>query len=144
MDKEAIKGKRRARKLLVQALYQWDLSQADPYEVEVQFHTANNMERIDKEYFAAVLHGVPKKIVEIEDTFSPFLDRTIDSLNPVELSILRLSTYELLFSLEVPYRVVLEEAVALAKEFGSQDGFKYVNGILHQVAQKSRLAEITP
>ena len=142
MEKEVIKGKRRARKLALQALYQWLMSRSDLHEIEAQFHVANNMEKVDVEYFRALLHGVPLHLKALEDAISPFLDRAIDGLNPIELTVLRLSTFELFHCPEIPYRVVLDEAVKLSKEFGSQDGHRYVNGVLNNLAKQVRIVEI--
>lgn len=142
MEKKSIRGKRRARKLAVQALYQWSMTGHEIYEIETQFRVANNMEKVDTEYFCRLLYGIPESLSALEEQLSPYLDRPITSLNPVELSVLRLSAFELLHCLEIPYRVVLDEAVSLAKEFGSQDGHRYVNGVLNNLARKARAVEI--
>lgn len=142
MEKQAISGKRRARKLALQALYQWLMSGHELTEVEAQFRVANNMERVDTEYFCRILHGVPKNLSQLEESFSPFLDRAIQGLNPIELTVLRLSAFELLYCPEIPYRVILDEAVSLTKEFGSQDGHRYVNGVLNNLARQTRVVEI--
>lgn len=142
MDKQLISGKRRARKLAVQALYQWSMSGHERSEIETQFRVANNMDKVDSAYFCRLLYGVPERITEIESAIEPFLDRPMTTLNPVELAVLRLGTYELLFCLEIPYRVVLDEAISLAREFGSQDGHRYVNGVLNGLARQVRAIEI--
>lgn len=137
-----IKGKRRARKLAVQALYQWQLSGTELTEIDAQFCVANDMSKVDITYFRRLLHGIPAHLGNVENAFKPFLDRTLDELNPVELTVLRLGSFELLYCPETPYRVVLDEAITLAKMFGSQDGHRYVNGVLHAVAEKARQVEI--
>ena len=142
MNNQEIREKRRARKLALQALYQWHMSGTAPSEVEAQFCAINNMAKVDHAYFSCLLHGIPAEINALHAAFIPFLDRTLESLDPIELTILRLSTFELMHRLEIPYRVVLDESVALAKTFGSQDGYRYVNGVLHQLAQKLRATEI--
>lgn len=142
MEKQSISGKRRARKLAVQALYQWSMSGHEIYEIETQFRIANNMEKVDADYFCRLLYGISEHLDSLEEQLSPYLDRPIASLNPVELSVLRLGAFELLHCLEIPYRVVLDEAVSLAKEFGSQDGHRYVNGVLNNLARKARVVEI--
>lgn len=142
MEKQSISGKRRARKLALQALYQWSMSGHDLSEIETQFRVANNMDKVDSPYFCRLLYGVPEKISEIETNIAPFLDRPIHTLNPVELAVLRLGAYELLYCLEIPYRVVLDESISLAKEFGSQDGHRYVNGVLNNLARQVRVIEI--
>lgn len=137
----SIIGKQKARKLAVQSLYQWQMANADLAEIESQFRAIKNMEKVDIDYYKQLLYGVPKNLETIETELTPFLDREIAALNPVELAILRMATYELLNCLEIPYRVVLDEAVSLAKDFGSQDGHKYVNGVLHNLAKKIRVHE---
>lgn len=142
MEKQLIKGKRRARKLAVQALYQWLMSGSELYEIEAQFRVANNMDKVDQEYFCRLLHGIPANLSALEQAFTPFLDRPIEGLNPIELTVLRISTFELFHCPEIPYRVVLDESVSLTKEFGSQDGHRYVNGVLNNLAKQVRTVEI--
>ena len=143
MEKQSISGKRKARKLALQALYQWLMSGSDLYEIEVQFRAANNMSKIDDGYFCRLLYGIPSHIQEVETSFSPFLDREVESLNPIELTVLRLGSFELLHCPEIPYKVVLNESISLTKEFGSQDGYRYVNGVLNNLAQQVRTLEIS-
>ena len=142
VEKHAIRGKRRARRLALQALYQWLMSKHELSEIETQFRVANNMDKVDIDYFCRLLYDIPKSLQAIEESFTPFLDIAIESLNPIELTILRLSSYELLYCLDLPYRVVLDEAVTLAKEFGSQDGHRFVNGVLNKLAKQVRIVEI--
>lgn len=142
MENQSIKGKRRARKLAVQALYQWLMSGSELFEIEAQFRVANNMEKVDTEYFCRLLHGVPANLSALQEALTPFLDRPIEGLNPIELTVLRISAFELFNCPEIPYRVVLDESVSLTKEFGSQDGYRYVNGVLNNLAKKVRIVEI--
>lgn len=142
MSIQTIQGKRRARKLALQALYQWLMNKTEVYEIEAQFHAINDMSKVDSDYFHRLLQGVIVNQQAVEDAFLPFLDRPIVGLNPIELSVLRLSGYELLYCPEIPYRVVLDEAVSLAKLFGSKDGHRYVNGVLNNMARKVRATEI--
>ena len=141
--KKSISGKRRARKLALQSLYQWLMSNAELSEIEAQFRVANNMDKVDTDYFCRLLYGVPAQLTQLEAAFIPLLDRPIHSLNPIELTVLRLSTFELVNCPEIPYRVVLDESVSLTKEFGSQDGHRYVNGILNNLAKEIRAVEIS-
>ncbi len=141
--KQSISGKRRARKLALQSLYQWLMSNTELSEIEAQFRVANNMDKVDADYFCRLLYGVPAQLSQLEAAFIPLLDRPIHSLNPIELTVLRLSTFELFNCPEIPYRVVLNESVSLAKEFGSQDGHRYVNGILNNLAKEIRAVEIS-
>jgi len=141
-DKQIIKGKRRARKLAVQALYQRLISRDELSEIEAQFRAIHVSDNVDLDYFCRLFYGVSKELTQLDQAFVSFLDRGIESINPIELTILRLGTFELLEALEVPYRVVLDEAVTLAKTFGAKDGHKYVNGVLNQVARQARAVEI--
>lgn len=141
MDKESIRGKQRARKLALQALYQWHMSGLELSEIDAQFRAINNMDRVDTDYFSSLLYGVPHESPNLEALFSPFLDRRVNELNPIELTVLRLSTYELVHCPEIPYRIVLDEAINLTKAFGSQDGHRYVNGVLHNLSKQLRPIE---
>jgi len=142
VDKQTIKGKRRARKLAVQALYQRLLSGDELSEIEAQFRAIHVSENVDLDYFSRLLQGVTKGIESLDEAFEPFLDRPIKSINPIELTILRLGAFELLEALDVPYRVVLDESITLAKTFGAKDGHRYVNGVLNKLARKVRAVEI--
>jgi N utilization substance protein B len=142
VDKKLIRAQKRARKLALQALYQWLMTDQELYEVEAQFRAINNMDKVDSEYFTKLLREIPKNIESLESSFESFLDRPIKGLNPIELTVLRIGAYELTFCLHIPYKVVLDESISLAKEFGSQDGHKYVNGILHKLAQTVRAVEM--
>lgn len=142
VEKNEIRGKRRARKLALQALYQWLMSNSEIHDIEAQFRVINNMDKVDVDYFCRLLYGIPKQVVQLEEQLSPYLDREIASLNPIELTTLRIGAYELIHCLEIPYRVVLDESISLTKEFGSQDGYKYVNGVLNNLAKQVRAIEI--
>lgn len=136
-----IAARRRARSFAMQSLYQWDMAGQAINEIEAQFYVDNDFSKVDVEYFKAILHGVPARISEIDEAFSPLLDRPLKELDPVELAILRLSTFEFLDRIDVPYRVVINEGVELAKTFGATDGHKFINGILDRLAPKLRQAE---
>ena len=142
MEKQLISGKKRARRLALQALYQWLMSGSELHEIEAQFRVINNMEKVDTEYFCNLLHGVPEHITDLETSLTPFVDREISTLNPIELTVLRIGAFELRHCPEIPYKVVLDEAISMAKEFGSQDGHRYVNGVLNNLAQQVRSIEI--
>jgi N utilization substance protein B len=142
VEKQAIAGKRRARKLALQALYQWLMSKDELHEIEAQFRVNNNMEKVDNDYFCRLLYGVPAHINILEENIKPFLDRPIEGLNPIELTVLRVGAFELIYCPEIPYRVVLDEAISLTRGFGSQDGYRYVNGVLNNLAQQVRKIEI--
>ena len=137
------KMRQKARRLLVQALYSWDVGGTDLITIEAEFHVDNNMATVDKELFHDVLFGVPKNLREIDAAYELYLDREQEQLNPVSRAILRLSTYEMIHRIDVPYKVVINEGVNLAKTFGPTDAFKFVNGILDQVAIAKRAIEVT-
>jgi N utilization substance protein B len=142
VEKQEINGKRRARKLALQALYQWLMSGTDLHEIEAQFRVINNMDKVDVEYFCRLLHEIPKQVTELEAQLAPFIDREIAGLNPIELTTLRIGAFELIHAPEIPYKVVLDESISLTKEFGSQDGHRYVNGVLNNLARQVRAIEI--
>lgn len=137
-----IKARKKARQLALQALYQWMVSGADLYEIEAQFCTDNDMSKVDLEYFNELLYQIPKLLNELDSGYQAFLDRPVAELNPVECIILRIGAYELMQRLEIPYRVVLNEAIEMTKRFGAEDGHKYVNGVLDKLAQKVRSVEL--
>ncbi|RUR10973.1 transcription antitermination factor NusB [Legionella sp. km772] len=142
MEKNLISGKRKARKFALQALYQWLMSGSELHEIEAQFRTINNMDKVDTDYFCRLLYGVPEHVQDLEEKLVPYLDREITGLNPIELTVLRIGAFELLHCPEVPYKVVLDESISLTKEFGSQDGYRYVNGVLNNLATEVRSIEI--
>ncbi len=135
--------RRKARKFATQALYQWQMTKANLGEIETQFRVDNDMRKTDTQYFHELLHQIPGCVSELDSYFEPHLDRDKDELDQVELAILRIGTYELAKRIDVPYRVVINEGVELAKIFGATDSHKYVNVILDKVAQRLRLMEIT-
>lgn len=136
--------RRRARRRALQALYQWQMGGQDPGHIEQQFLEEARMGRIDLDYFAELLHQVAARVVELDAAIDPFLDRPFVTLDPVEKAILRLGTYELLERIDVPYRVVINEAVELARSFGAEQSHRYINGVLDKVghANPLRLAEL--
>ncbi len=137
------KGNRhKARQAAVQALYQWQLTEQDPDQIEDHFILDHDVNDVDLEYFHNLIREIPLRLHELDDHIIPFLDRTIDDLDPVERAILRIGAYELEFHPEVPYKVVINEAVELAKTFGAEDGYKYINAVLDRTAEELRNSEI--
>jgi transcription antitermination protein NusB len=131
-----------ARKAAVQALYQWQMTGQNLGEIERQFLEEERLKDAQKSYFTELFHGVPKNLEAIDQALSEFVDRPVDMIDPVERAILRMGVYELLHKLEMPYRVVLNESINLAKYFGADGSHKYVNGILDKVAQQKRAVEV--
>jgi len=136
------KKKSQARHHAVQALYQWQMTGQNLQDIHNQFLSEQDTGAFDLEYFKTLLHGVPGSIKELDALLRPCLDRSIESVDPVERAILRLGAYELAHQLDVPYKVVINEAVELAKVFGAEQGHKYVNGVLDKLARSVRKAEL--
>lgn len=135
-------ARHKARCLALQAIYQWESNPISIDALQQQYLSNFNPKKIDKEYFLALINGCIKNCESIDQIMLPFLDRKISELNKVELAILRLAIFELKDRLDVPYKVIINEALQLAKTYGAEDGHKYVNGILDKAAQKLRKVEI--
>ncbi|MBW8077888.1 MAG: transcription antitermination factor NusB [Gallionella sp.] len=131
----------RARELALQGIYQWRVSGNDASDIEKQMQTEKNLGRYDKLMFSDLLRGALAQHADLEALLSPCLDRPLSELSPVEFALLLLGGYELSQKLEVPYKVVINEAVELAKTYGGTDGHKYVNGVLDKLAPKVRAVE---
>ena len=136
------KARRQARSRAVQALYSWSISDEALNDIEQQFLVEQNMNGVDVNYFKELLHEIPGHLDEIDEQITKRLDRSFKELDPIECTVLRLATYELMHRLDIPYRVVINEAVELTKTFGAEDGFKYVNGIVDNLSKELRKAEI--
>jgi N utilization substance protein B len=135
-------GRSFARRAAVQAIYQWQLTGLDPAEIERQFLEEHGLGKGDPAMFKELVHGIPENVARIDSALAEFLDRGIAEVDPVERAILRIGAFELLFRPELPYRIVLNEAIRFAKEFGAEQGYRYVNGILDRVARQCRAIEI--
>lgn len=136
-------ARRRSRELALQGLYEWLLNGADGPSIEAHLALDNpGFDKADREHFRSLLYGAVEAIEELHASITPFLDRPIAELSPVEHASLLLGAFELLRHPEIPYRVVINEAVELTKTFGGTDGFKYVNGVLDRVASKLRTVEV--
>jgi N utilization substance protein B len=131
----------RARELAMQGVYQWRITAGDEAQIQKQIQAEKNIGRYDREMFVKLLRGALAKHAEIEALIQPHLDRSLDELSPVEYAVLLLGTFELSQHLEVPYKVVINEAVELAKTFGGVDGHKFVNGVLDKLAPQLRATE---
>lgn len=141
-DKPAPRNaRRRSRELALQGLYQWLLSRSDAGAIDAHLRESPGFEKADLDYFTELLHGAIRRVDELDAQIAPFLDRRIEHLSPVEHGVLLLAAYEMSCRAEVPYRVVINEAVELTKTFGGTDGFKFVNGVLDKVGAKLRPAE---
>lgn len=136
------KEKQKARRMLLQALYSWDVGGTDLVDIEAEFYIDNDMSKVDTALFHTILFGVPKHLAQIDGTYSSYLDRENKQLDPVSRAVLRLSSYEMVFSIDVPYKVVINEGVNLAKTFGPTDAYKFINGVLDKVAIEHRAVEV--
>ena len=131
-----------ARKNVVQALYQWQMTGTSVIEIERQFSESDRLKNVQRSYFSELLRGVPKELAAIDEALKMFADRPVEKIDPVERAILRMSIFELFHRLDIPYRVILNEAVSLSKIYGAQDGYKYINGILDKIARRYRTDEV--
>ncbi|KIP49133.1 antitermination protein NusB [Haemophilus influenzae] len=127
-------ARRRARECTVQALYSWAVSGNTAEQVELAFVLDQDMDGVDKPYFRKLFRQTVENIETVDFSISPYIDRTFDELDPIETAILRLAVYELRFELDVPYKVVINEAIEVAKVFGADESHKYINGVLDKIA----------
>jgi N utilization substance protein B len=132
----------RAREFALQGLYQWLLNNEEAAKVVNNIRAAHGFDKADGEYFADLLRGTIAQSVELRESFAPLVDRGVAELSPIEHAVLLLGAYELKNQLEIPYRVVINEAVELTKSFGGIDGHKYVNGVLDKLAAQLRADEV--
>ena len=133
--------RRKARELAVQATYSWQVSQNPVKDIEVNFIAENSKRRFDIEYFQLLLRGVIGNVSEIDAVISPYVDRPLDDIDQVEKAILRVAVFELKDCTDVPYRVVINEAIELAKAFAADDSHKFVNGVLDKTVKIIRPQE---
>ena len=134
-----VNPRRRARECAVQAIYSWQVSRNDLADVESSFLAEQDMKGVDSKYFRELLNGVAKNTAELDEKMTPYLtERTVDELGQVELAVLRIAIYELMKRHDVPYKVVINEAIDLAKTFGAEESHKFINGVLDKVAPTIR------
>ncbi|HEU4485184.1 MAG TPA: transcription antitermination factor NusB [Povalibacter sp.] len=130
-----------ARKLAMQALYQWQLTGQSAADINLQFLNGDDIDGADREYFTELLKGCVADAQKINEAISPFIDRPLEQLDPVETAILMIGMFELENRIDVPYRVVINEGVDLCKRFGATEAHKYVNAVLDRAAREIRKAE---
>lgn len=133
-----ISMRRAARRYAVQAIYQWQLADQGYETIAEQFIDRHGDEAVEWDYFRCLLEGVMREIAVIDAQLSSAADRDLTDLTPVELAVMRLAAYELMYQKTVPYKVVINEALELTKTYGSADGFKYVNGVLDKLGRSIR------
>ncbi len=135
--------RRKARHYGMQALYQWHMTGASLNDIEAEFRVDNDMTHTDTDYFHELVHQVPAKVTELDEAYAPYMqDRSLEELDPITLSLLRMATYEFMYRIDVPYKVVINESVSLAKKFGATDSYKFINGILDKLCVKTRSLEV--
>lgn len=138
--KLSLAQRRKARRLILQALYQWQIARTDPLEITAEFRE-ENPGKIDWNYFEEVFIEIPKQITSLDAYLLPLLDRDPKALDPIEQALLYLGTFELANRIDVPYRVVINECIELAKVFGATDSHKYINGVLDKLVASLRPQE---
>jgi transcription antitermination protein NusB len=136
-------ARRRSREFALQGLYQWLVSGEDAGAIDAHVRGFEGWDKADKPHFDALFHGVIQEKSDLDDLLVPLVDRPTSELSPVEHAALLLGVYELKHHAEIPYRVVINENVELAKVFGGTDGFRYVNGVLDKIAMKLRATELS-
>ncbi len=130
-----------ARRAAVQALYQWEMTQQSRLDIEKYFLSDDRLKRTDNDYFQELVREIPRLVADIDKSLSPYIDRKIELVDPIEKAVLRLAAYELIHHAEIPYRVVLNEAIELSRTFGSDNSYRFVNGILDKLGAEVRSVE---
>lgn len=141
-DKSMAKARGKSRRFAMQAIYQWQMTGDSITDIKQQFFEDNNFSLIDAEYFTELVSGVASSISELDPLLEKNMPRSVESVDPVERAILRLATYEFIHRIDVPYRVVLNEAVNITKEFCAENSHAFVNAVLDKVAKEIRHVEI--
>jgi N utilization substance protein B len=141
-DKPKPAARRKARHFALQALYQWHIAGGNLNEIESQFRRENAMHKVDLVFFHELLHEIPAHLTMIDQYIEPLLDRKKQDLGVVELSALRIGTYELCKRIDIPFRVCINESVELAKVFGAEESYRYINGVLDKIARQVRSVEM--
>ena len=134
-------NRRKSRELVLKSVYRGMINAGDIKQIISDAKEDPEYNKADEAYFKQLLEGVTSKISELDQQISIFIDRKIEALSPVEHAILRISSFELMFDMSIPYRVAINEGVELAKLYGGVDGHKYINGVLDKVAAASRPQE---
>lgn len=133
-----VSNRHRARELVVQGIYAWQLSGNSIDQIELSLATSNDMKKVDMPLFQRLLRGVGSQANDLDSVIKPYLGRLPEELDPIEKAILRVATFELKECLDVPYKVVINEAVELAKTFGAQESHKFINGALDKAIKTLR------
>ena len=137
-----INNRRKSRELVMKSVYRGLVNQIDITQIKKDIQDDPDFIRADQDLYEEILSGVFKNIDSLKQEIESYIDRSYEELSPIELSIIYFSLYELKYSMSVPYKVVINEAVEIAKTYGGADGYKYINGILNQAAKANRVNEI--
>jgi N utilization substance protein B len=137
----AVQMRRKARQRVLQALYRWQLNPQSARDIQQEFLQTQDMQQVDMEHFSELLRECIARSESLDQVITPYIDIPIKQLDPVEHCILLISVYELTQRPDIPYRVVINEAVDLAKKFGAEQGHKFINGVLDKAAQQLRPGE---
>ena len=136
-------ARRKARHYGMQALYQWYMTGANSKAIEAEFAADNDMTHVDREYFHELVQNIPLQADELDQSYKCYLQtKSLNELDPITLALIRIAAYELKQRIDVPYKVVITEAVSLAKKFGATDSYKFINGVLDQLAAELRQPEV--
>ena len=141
-EKSTAKARGKSRRLAMQAIYQWQMTGDNITDIKQQFFDENNMAKLDSAFFSEMVSGVASSISELDPLLEKYMSRLVESVDPVERAILRLATYEFINRFDVPYRVVLNEAVTITKEFCAENSHTFVNAVLDKVAKEIRHIEV--
>ena len=140
-QKSVAKARGKSRRLAMQAIYQWQMTGDNISDIKQQFFDENNMAKLDAAFFSEMVSGVASSISELDPLLEKYMTRTVESIDPVERAVLRLASYEFINRLDIPYRVVLNEAVNITKEFCAEKSHTFVNAVLDKVAKEIRQIE---
>ncbi len=140
--KKKINNRRKSRELVMKSVYRGLVNQIDITQIKKDIQDDPDFIRADQDLYEEILSGVFKNIDSLKQEIESYIDRSYDELSPIELSIIYFSLYELKYSMSVPYKVVINEAVEIAKTYGGADGYKCINGILNQAAKANRVNEV--
>jgi N utilization substance protein B len=132
----------RARRLAMQAIYEWQMTANNPQAIIDQVRNDQSMKKVDDDYFEELVKEITNNVKQLDAHIAPLLEREIDEIDLVEKAVLRLGAYELEHRMDVPYKVVINEAVELTKTFGAEEGYRFVNGIMDKLAGKLRSIEV--
>jgi len=140
--KSLAKARGKSRRLAMQAIYQWQMTGDSITDIKQQFFDDNNMSKLDPDFFSEMVSGVASSISELDPLLEKNMARSVESVDPIERATLRLATYEFINRFDVPYRVVLNEAVSITKEFCAENSHAFVNAVLDKVAKEIRHLEV--